>query len=280
MPTASAARNDGDFVTARDGTRLAYRLIKGGGQKGHGCCVLVHSLAMDGSFWNRVASFLGGTADVLVYDCRGHGRSGKPKGAQPVERHADDVADLLNAVGWRHAAVAGASMGGCIALAFAARYRDRVTGLGLIDTTAWYGPDAPAQWEERGQKGLRQGMASLVEFQRSRWVSEAFLKQHPEVVEESVSVFLASDPEAYLEVCRMLGAVDLRKLPLFSFQTRIVVGAEDYATPIAMAQATRDLIPGANLTVLDGVRHLAPLECPDRIAHELKALLAESQNRR
>jgi 3-oxoadipate enol-lactonase len=277
MATASSAKIDGNVVTARDGTRLACRLIKGSGTGRQGQFALVHSLAMDGSFWDRVAGFLNGSGDVLLYDCRGHGRSGKPKGAQPVVRHADDLADLLDAVGWRQAIVAGASMGGCIALAFAARYPERVSGLGLIDTTAWYGPDAPAQWEERGQKGLREGMAALIEFQKTRWVSEAFRKDHPELLDEAISVFLANDPEAYLEVCRMLGAVDLRKLPAFPFPTRIVVGAEDYATPIAMAEATRDLIPGSKLTVLDGVRHLTPLECPERIAAEIKVLLADAQ---
>lgn len=277
MTLDSIARPDGDFVTARDGTRLACRLIKGSGQGRFG---LVHSLAMDRRFWDRVVNYLSSSGDILVYDCRGHGRSGKPTGAQPVERHADDLADILDAVGWRQAVVAGASMGGCIALAFAARYPERVSGLGLIDTTAWYGPDAPAQWEERGQKGLRDGMKTLVEFQRSRWVSETFLKQHPEVVDEAVAVFLANDPQAYLEVCRMLGAVDLRRLPPFPFPTRIVVGAEDYATPIKMAEASRDLIAGSKLTVLDGVRHLTPLECPDRIAVELNALLTDAQSGR
>ena len=269
MQISSAVTNDPDFAIARDGTRLFYRLIKGSGK---GRCVLVHSLAMDGSFWNRVVAYLTASADVLIYDCRGHGRSDKPKGSQPIERHADDLADLLDAVGWKQAVVAGASMGGCIALAFAARYPDRLTGLGLIDTTAWYGPNAPQQWEERGQKGLREGMASLIPFQKSRWVSEVFHQQHSDVVDEAISIFVANDPEAYLETCRMLGAADLRKLPHFSFQTRIVVGAEDYATPIAMAEAMRDAIPAAKLTILDGVRHLTPLECPDRVASELKAL--------
>jgi 3-oxoadipate enol-lactonase len=104
-------------------------------------------------------------------------------------------------------------------------------------------------------------------------VTEKFLKQHPEVVDEAVKVFLANDPDAYLETCRMLGAADMRKLPHFAFPTRIVVGSEDYATPVAMADATRDLIPGSTLTVLERVRHLTPLECPDRIAAELKTLL-------
>lgn len=259
-----------DVAIARDGTRLAYRLHKGSGP---GRYALVHSLAMDASFWKRVVPYLTDAADVLVYDCRGHGKSGKPKGSQPVERHADDLADLLDTVGWDKAIVAGASMGGCISLAFAARYPGRLSGLGLIDTTAWYGPDAPQKWEERGQQGLREGLASLVDFQKTRWVSDGFRERHADIVDEAIAIFCANDPEAYLETCRMLGAADLRKLPHFSFPTRIVVGEEDYATPIAMAEAMHKAIPGSSLTILDRVRHLTPLECPDRVAAELKALL-------
>jgi 3-oxoadipate enol-lactonase len=262
-----------DFATTHDGVRLAYRLTKGGGPDR---CVLVHSLAMTGSFWDRLTPYLLNRTDVLVYDCRGHGRSDKPKGAQPVERHADDLADLLDAVGWPKAVVAGASMGGCIALAFAARRPQRVSGLGLIDTTAWYGPKAPEQWEERGQKGLREGMASLIDFQKTRWVTDAFRERHPAIVDEAISAFLANDPDAYLETCRMLGGVDLRKLPAFDFPTRIVVGEEDYATPIAMAEATRALISGSTLTVLDHARHLTPLETPERVAAELMPLFTRN----
>lgn len=269
-PRTAGDGNHSDLATMRDGTELAYRIHKGSGK---GRCVLIHSLAMDASFWNRVAAHLVAGADVLVYDCRGHGRSGDRNGPYSVGVHADDLADLLAAVGWSQAVVAGSSMGGCIALAFAAAYPERVAALCLIDTTAWYGPNAVQQWEERGQKGLQEGMQSLVAFQTSRWVSDAFLAQHPEVVDAAIAVFLANDTSAYLETCRMLGVADQRAaLPGFTFPTRIVVGAEDYATPIAMAEAMRDAIPGATLRVIDGVRHFTPLECPAQIADELKAL--------
>ncbi len=269
---APSTADNWTLAPTRDGTHIAYHLHKGSGT---GRCVLIHSLAMDGTFWNRVAAHLNEAAEVLVYDCRGHGRSGRPQGPYTVELHADDLADLLAAVGWSKAVVAGSSMGGCIALAFAAAYPQQVAGLALIDTTAWYGPNAQQQWEERGQKGLQEGMQSLVAFQKSRWVSETFLAEHPEVVDDAIAVFLATDTRAYLETCRMLGVADKRAaLPGFAFPTRIVVGAEDYATPIAMAEAMHAAIPHATLRIIDGVRHFTPLECPDTIAEELKVLIA------
>src|SRR5437868_7094563 len=98
----------GETAQVRDGTELAYRLIKGQGKT---CIALVHSLAMDASFWDRVTPLLKDHADVLVYDCRGHGQSDKAQGPYTVELFADDLADLLDHVGWRSATVCGASMG-------------------------------------------------------------------------------------------------------------------------------------------------------------------------
>jgi 3-oxoadipate enol-lactonase len=80
--------------------------------------------------------------------------------------------------------------------------------------------------------------------------------------------------QAYVETCKMLGAADLRAaLPTLAMPTSIVVGDEDYATPVAMAEALHRGIKGSTLTVLAGTRHLTPLEAPERIADELLALM-------
>lgn len=266
MPAAEGAG------TARDGTRLAYALYDHGPRSPR--ITLVHSLAMDRAFWLPVAERLAPRASVLVHDCRGHGRSGKPEGPYTVELFADDLADLLDHLGWERAAVAGASMGGCIALAFAAAYPGRTTALGLIDTTAWYGPEAPRQWEERAGKAKREGMAALLGFQTTRWFGDAFRARRPEVVQACVETFLGNDVDAYVETCRMLGACNLTAaLPSLRVPAAIVVGEEDYATPIAMAETLHGGIAGSTLTVLEGARHLTPLEDPDRIAAALLQLL-------
>jgi 3-oxoadipate enol-lactonase len=78
----------------------------------------------------------------------------------------------------------------------------------------------------------------------------------------------------------MLGAADLRgALPTMKMPTAIVVGDEDYATPVAMAEAMHHSIKGSTLTVLKGARHLTPLEAPDAIAGELIALLKRAKDR-
>ena len=259
---------------AKDGTSIAYRTS--GRQNGDTRVALVHSLAMDHSFWDPVADLLSDSASILSLDCRGHGRSDKPPGPYTVELFARDLADVMDEIGWPSAVVSGASMGGCVSLAFAGAYPERVRGLGLFDTTAWYGPEAPQQWAERADRALAAGLTDLVEFQTTRWFGDRFRQEHPDVVQQCIEIFLANDVKAYAETCRMLGACDVRAaLPQIRVPTRILVGEEDYATPVSMAEALHAGIKGSTMEVLPKARHLTPLEVPERIAAELKSLLAK-----
>jgi len=255
---------------ARDGAQLAYEVQ--GRAKHAAPVVLIHSLAMDHTFWSAVAPAVSEKTSVLTYDCRGHGRSDKPEGGYRVEQFADDLTDLLDHLGWRSAIVAGASMGGCIALAFAAVYPTRADALGLFDTTASY--NAPDRWEERAAMAEAKGLEAMLEFQTTRWFTDAFRTNHKDVLDAAVAVFLANPARCYAQACRMLGECNLAAaLPRLTMPVRIVVGQEDYATPLAMSEALYRGIAGSTLTVIPNARHLTPLECPERIIAELHQLL-------
>lgn len=257
-------------VKLRDGTNIVYDIH--GSDDGRPRIALVHSLAMDRSFWKPVVDRLTSAVTVLTFDCRGHGASDKPKGPYRVEQFADDLAELMDHVAWPKATVAGASMGGCITLAFGAHHPQRVQALGLIDTTAGY--NAPDKWEERAQAALKDGLSSLIDFQVTRWFTDGWRAAHPDIVKASVDVFLANDIPAYAETCRMLGAANLEsKLGGINVPAAIMVGDEDYATPVAMAETLHRGIKGSTLTVLKNARHLTPLETPERVAPALVELI-------
>jgi 3-oxoadipate enol-lactonase len=72
----------------------------------------------------------------------------------------------------------------------------------------------------------------------------------------------------------MLGDADLRHYqPAMRMPTSVIVGEQDYAAPVAMAEQIHSAIPNATLSVLPRVRHLTPIECPTRIADEILALM-------
>ncbi len=262
-----------DTFTTSDGTSIAFAR-RPSPRPGAPRLVLIHSLALDRSVWDDVVGHLEGEAEILTFDCRGHGRSDRRAGAYTAELFARDLAELLDHIEWPDAAVAGCSMGGCVALAFAGLFPGRVTALGLIDTTAWYGADAPAKFRERAAAARAKGMAGMADFQVTRWFSDGFPAAHPEIVDRAMSIFVANDFDCYAATCALLGDADLRPyLPSLRVPVAIVVGEEDYATPVAMAEHLHAQLPQSTLTVLAKARHLTPLEHPDRIAAELRALL-------
>lgn len=263
------------FATTSDGTRLAFTLQQGESPlRLRPRTVLIHSLALDRSVWHSVAGRLADAADVLTYDCRGHGTSTRAAGPYSVELFADDLAALLDAVDWPTAIVGGASMGGSVALAFASRHPARVSGLALVDTTAWYGPDAARRWEERARQAEESGLASLAQFQLARWFSAPFREADPEVLQRCLATFVENDIACYAAACRMLGSFDLRPaLEGVMVPTTVVVGELDYATPIEMARTLHRSISGSTLHVLAGARHLTPLERADDVARIMRGEL-------
>jgi len=258
--------------TTPDGCAIAYAL-RGTTKPKAPRLALIHSLALDASIWDNVVAELSNDAQILTYDCRGHGRSGKPHMAFSADLFARDLAELLDRVGWQSAVVAGCSMGGCVALAFGGLFPARASALGLIDTTAWYGADAPKNWRERAANARAKGLSGLVEFQTTRWFGDQFRNHHPESVKPLVDVFLANDLNCYAATCEMLGDADLRPyLNSLRMPVAIVVGEEDYATPVAASQHLHEAIPQSTLTIISGGRHLTPVERPGEIAAQLRAL--------
>jgi len=256
-------------ATSADGTRITFAHYPASATVRQRVALL-HSLAMDHTFWDGVVNALDDNIEIIAIDARGHGRSDKPAGPYTTELFADDLEAIFATVRWESAVVAGASMGGCVTLAFAGKYPQRVAGLGLIDTTAWYGEDAIVAWEERGQKAIAGGMTALAGFQKKRWFGDAFIEAQPKLVEESLDVFFRNDPEPYLETCRMLGNGDSRNvLDKIDVPTAILVGEEDYATPIAMAEQMNAAIANSTLEIIKAARHYTPIEVPEIIASAL-----------
>lgn len=269
----TAGAQDGTCRTS-DGMSIAYT-VHPAPFAGAPRVALVHSLALDRGVWDAVIGLVAQDAEVLAFDCRGHGRSGRDASIPfTAELFARDLAELLDHLRWESAVIGGCSMGGCVAMAFAGHYPGRADGLLLVDTTAWYGPEAPQQFRARAEAARGGGMGGLVDFQIARWFSTGFPAGHPDAIAKYTRTFLDNDFECYARSCALLGDADLRPyLAGCRMPVAILVGEQDLATPPAMAEALHAAIPHSTLTVLAGARHLTPIECPEPVAAALRSLL-------
>lgn len=242
--------------------------------------VLLHSLALDQSVWAPLVSAIEDERMVITVDLRGHGKSPKDDSFS-IEDIADDVAATMAHLDHDRAIIVGLSMGGCVAQAVATRHADLVTGLGLIDTTAWYGPDAPQRWAERAIKAQEQGMTSLSQFQIDRWFGDEFIKEHRNQAERLLKVFADNDIDSYVAACHAMGQFDAREaIGSIMVPTIVIVGELDPATSPTHARDISSRIPGSVLHVIPGAKHLTPVERPSEVAALLRPLWTDDATQR
>jgi 3-oxoadipate enol-lactonase len=261
------------LIRMDDGCHVALRSLRAGDHS-QPPVLFVHALAMNGAMWRDLSEVLQSTSPLYALDCRGHGASDRPPGPYTTRRFAQDIDGILDSLAASRVHLVGCSMGGTVSMAYAGLRPERLASLTVIDTTAWYGADARAAWEARAQRALNEGFEAMVPFQVERWFSEAYASRKPAGMRDAIDVFLANDAPAYAESCRMLGLADERPgLSRYAGPATVVVGEHDYATPPAMAQVAAQLLSGATLTVLPGLRHYTPIEAPEVVAGAIDAVI-------
>jgi pimeloyl-ACP methyl ester carboxylesterase len=104
---------------------------------GSGTPVLfLHSFSGSASHWSAQLAELRPKHRAVAFDLRGHGKSEMPKDLETltVERMAGDVAAVANKLDLGRFVLVGHSIGGAVAIAFAASHPDRLAGLVLVGT--------------------------------------------------------------------------------------------------------------------------------------------------
>ena len=113
--------------------------------------VLLHGGGQSAHTWDLCCLSLARRYRCLALDQRGHGDSDwSPGGAYAIEDHVNDIAALVDALALREPILAGMSMGGINALAYATRFASRLRALVSIDV----GPDVQFEPVQRLMQGL------------------------------------------------------------------------------------------------------------------------------
>lgn len=124
---------------------LQLRFLKRG--EGGDAALLLHGFGGDLNSWLFNHDTLAHDRAVFVLDLPGHGASSKLSEFTDLRDFAQIVAGFLDFVGLERVHLAGHSMGGAIAIHFAAAHPDRVMSLALI-ASAGLGPEIDGSYIE------------------------------------------------------------------------------------------------------------------------------------
>ena len=254
-------------MTSRTIRALSFNLRRSGqGQP----LVLVHGVGADLESWDGVVEALGPGYDVLRYDQRGHGLSSKPPGPYCLDDFVEDLHGLLRAEDIARAHLAGFSLGGLVAQAFALAHPDCVDKLVLISTVAGRTEQERERVLARAAKLAEQGAGAHLSDAVDRWFTAEFIAARPDVLAWRRAKSEQNDPASYAAAYRVLAESDLAdKLHGISAPTLVMTGEGDIASTPRMARLIAERVPRSACVILPKLKHSVLLEAPKRVALEM-----------
>jgi pimeloyl-ACP methyl ester carboxylesterase len=258
-------------ISLASGLEIAYD-DAGSGLPG----LFIHGFPHDRTLWLPQLGALVVRARCIAPDLRGFGAS-TTHGPYSMDRYADDLASLLDALRIERAVVCGLSMGGYVAFAFWRRHRARARALVLCDTRAGADDDeGRARRDALIALAREKGVDAVARAMMVNMVGASTRERHPGVV-EAMYAMLASAP-----LDGVVGALEaLRDRPdsrptlaTIDVPTLILVGDEDTLTPPAESRAMHAAIASSRLELVAGAGHVSNVERPAAFNHLLSEFLA------
>jgi pimeloyl-ACP methyl ester carboxylesterase len=251
------------IVTAPGGRTRIYWESTGTGDP----VLLIHGLGLSGGAWWRTVDALAGSMRVITFDHRGIGQSESLTYAYTTEAMADDAVSILDDLRLERVHVYGFSLGGMVAQQVALRYPARVQSVVLGGTHSGGRHVTPPDAEVAAFFRRRATMRS----EQAAWESVPFnysprcrATQADRIAEDIERRLRNPFNERAYRAQLLAGSLHncYRRLSRISVPTMVVHGARDRIIPVANALMTAELVPGAELRILEEAGHLYPTEEP------------------
>lgn len=246
----------GEYLTV-DGLRTYYEVL-GEGEP----VVLLHGGGVTADSWFGQLGALAGQYRVYAPERRGHGRTHDLPGPVDTELMAEDTETLLTALGTGPVRLVGWSAGGTVALRLALRRPDLVRQLVLIGTGV-------------SRDGATGADLELIDEAGEASLEAMFRPQYEPLSPDGPGHF----PVVFAKWLRMwreepdIGLDALTRLPM---PTLVMLGDDD-GVRIEHAAAMARALPDAQLAVLPGTSHAAPIEKPELVNRLLLDFFAQTQ---
>lgn len=251
-----------------DDAEIAYAVLGDGPP-----VVLLHPFPAHHDLWLPAARDLATRYRILLPDLRGHGESEPGEGPATMEKHANDLARVLDDADIGRAVFCGVSIGGYILFEFWRRHRGRVAGLALCCTRPQ--PDTPEARAARLKTAddvLETGTEPFIESMIPRLFGRTTLTMRPDLVEQARRMMQRMSPADVAQVLRGMAERpdSIPTLGTINVPTLVVMGAEDTLSPVAEGELMRQHIRTSQLKVIPKAGHYAPWEQPEAVGKLLR----------
>ena len=172
----------------------------------------------------------------------------------------------------------GLSMGGYVALEMARLAPDRVAGMALLSTNCRQDTDAQRQQRRDLIKlSKHKGFQGITRHLLPRLLSDTALADEA-LVEDVLAMARETGRDGFTsQQTAILGRQEqMETLSGFRAPLLVLCGQLDVLTPPDLSREMADLVPHADLCLLDGVGHLSAMEAPDAVTSAVTNLCKKS----
>jgi len=267
-------------ITTRDGTRLFCRRWGDGAP-----VVFLHGWATSSELWQSAMTLVAEAGfQAIAFDRRGHGRSDDPGRGYDYDTFADDLADVMAALGVTDATMVGHSMGNGEIARYVTRH-----GASRVARIVMAAPSLPFMLNRADNPDGPSTAARTKEWQAlwaTNWVDwlgqtvpaaygpDASLAR----VDQTLRVMLQTPPHVAIQVNNAVVETDFRaELRQIATPTLVLHGDVDQSCPQdATGGKLPDLMPNCRLKVYPGADHTFIGGHARQIADDTLAFIAET----
>ncbi|HET8573674.1 MAG TPA: alpha/beta hydrolase [Edaphocola sp.] len=236
--------------------------------------VLLHGLPCDHTIWNNLVAKLSNRYCFVLPDFPGAGNSlERPEGFL-LKDIALELKAILDKEDIGEAVIAGHSMGGYTAMAFAKLFPGKTKALSLIHSSAAADSEEKKQIRRKSIAMIQKGEAEKQAFVRTlvrQLFARTFVQDHPGIVNNAVRTGNRPSAQSLVNYYQALMERE-DNIPVLSsagFPFQWILGTEDSATVL---EDTLPLITAAGINdicIYPSCGHMGMLEMPDRLQADL-----------
>jgi 3-oxoadipate enol-lactonase len=238
--------------------------------------VLLHPFPANHDLWKPAAQALVTRYRIILPDLRGHGDSGVGEGPATMEKHAADLARVLDHEGIGRATFAGVSIGGYVLFEFWRKFRPRVEALILCNTKAQADTSEARAGRLQAAADVRErGTEPFFESLVPKLIGKTTLSTRPDLVEGALRMMrkMSAEDVALVQKGMAERSDSVETLKGINVPTLIVTGDEDIFTGVSEAELMQRNIPGSQMKVIAKAGHYSLWEQPEEVGKLLRQFL-------
>ncbi|MFW9903313.1 MAG: alpha/beta fold hydrolase [Candidatus Thorarchaeota archaeon] len=246
--------------------------------------VFIQGAFVSSTMWEKQVKFFSRKFQTLIYDLRGHGKTGpSTRKKYSVDLYADDLIKLLDTLKMDKPVLCGISLGGMIAQVFATKYPKRLSALILADTAATI---TLTRWDYImrylvGPKWLMLltlrmiGVHRFIKF--SFWLGKFTRSKewlgNEKIIEYEKNEMLKLNKKEYLKVFGSLYDFKLQDLSLVEVPTFVVNGEHEAKSLFKHAEKIQSLILNCDIDIIKNAGHTSNMENPEEFNSKMTDFL-------